>query len=63
MLNRIVNLFALWALLFSLLAYLNVVFFANLKPTIMPLLAVVMLSIGMILSWQDFKSVLKLPLL
>ncbi len=63
MLNRVVNLFPLWALLFSLLAYFNVDFFANLKPTIMPLLAVVMLSMGMTLSWQDFKSVLKSPLL
>ncbi len=63
MLNRIVNLFPLWAIAFSLLAYFNVDFFSALKAIIMPLLALVMLSMGMTLNWQDFKAVLKSPLL
>jgi len=62
MLNRIVNLFPLWAILFSAVAYFNAETFAALKSVIVPLLAVVMLSMGMTLTWQDFKAVLKKPL-
>lgn len=62
MLSRIVNLFPLWAILFSVIAYLNADIFAALKSVIVPLLAVVMLSMGMTLTWDDFKIVLKKPL-
>mgnify|MGYP000008051479 CR=1 FL=1 len=62
MLNRIVNLFPIWAILFSSIAFFNAEAFAALKPIIVPLLACVMLSMGMTLTWDDFKAVLKKPL-
>jgi len=59
--NRIVNLFPVWAVLLSSIAFFNADFFVELKMIIVPLLALVMLSMGMTLRWTDFKSVIKKP--
>ncbi len=62
MLNRVVNLFPIWAAILSTIAFFNADFFASFKTSIVPLLALVMFSMGMTLSWGDFKAVLKKPL-
>ena len=61
MLARITSLFPLWALLFSLLAYAWPEGFAGAKPMIVPLLGVVMLGMGMTLTWSSFREVLRRP--
>lgn len=63
MINRIVNLFPLWAIMFAGIAYFNADIFVSLKSLIVPLLAAVMFSMGMTLTWGDFKQVLKRPLI
>ncbi|MCK5477380.1 MAG: bile acid:sodium symporter family protein [Methylococcales bacterium] len=63
MINRIVNLFPLWAIIFSGIAYLNYDVFASFKQFIVPLLAVVMFSMGMTLTWSDFKAVITKPMI
>ena len=62
MLNRIVNLFPLWAIILSSIAFLNAELFSTFKSSIVPLLALVMFTMGMTLKWADFKAVLKKPL-
>lgn len=62
MLNRIVNFFPLWAILLSSIAFFNPEVFSNFKNSIVPLLAVVMFTMGMTLTWNDFKNVLNKPL-
>ncbi len=59
--NRVVNLFPVWAILLSGIAYANAEVFASYKSIIVPLLALVMFSMGMTLNWRDFKAVLKKP--
>ena len=61
MVHHITRLFPLWALLFSLLAYLSPGLFTDFRPAIVPLLGVVMFGMGMTLSWQNFTEVLKRP--
>ncbi|MDX1805176.1 MAG: bile acid:sodium symporter family protein [Alcanivorax sp.] len=61
MLNRLTQLFPLWALLFSALAYWQPAWLASQKSAIVPLLMVIMFGMGMTLSWQDFRRVLKSP--
>lgn len=61
MLVRITSLFPLWALLFSLLAYVWPQVFAGAKPMIVPLLGVVMLGMGMTLTWGNFSETLRCP--
>ena len=63
MINRLVNFFPLWAIVFSGLAMLNPNEFSALKQFIVPLLALVMFSMGMTLIWRDFKAVLEKPLI
>jgi len=55
------RLFHLWALLFATLGYLSPTFWSGLKPSIVPLLVVIMLSMGMTLTWHDFQRALKSP--
>jgi len=62
MINRVVNLFPVWAIIFSAFAFSYPAIFLSFKSMIVPLLAVVMFSMGMTLSWTDFKVVLKKPL-
>ncbi len=63
MINRVVNLFPLWAVLLSCIAFFNADFFASLKHIIVPLLALVMFCMGMTLTWNDFKTVINRPLI
>ncbi len=59
--QRIVNLFPLWALLVSGLAWFYPAEFSQLKSAILPLLAAVMFCMGMTLTVADFKKVLQSP--
>ena len=59
--QRLLSLFPLWAILLSTVAWFHPVFFSGLKDSIIPLLALVMLCMGMTLTWHDFKQVLKSP--
>jgi len=61
MLLRITSLFPLWALLFSLLAYVRPEAFIGAKPLIVPMLGIVMLGMGMTLTWGNFTEVLRCP--
>ena len=63
MINRVINLFPLWAIMLSGIAYFNADNFVSLKSIIVPLLATVMFSMGMTLTWGDFKEVIKRPLI
>ena len=63
MINRVINLFPLWAIMLSGIAYFNADIFVSLKSIIVPLLATVMFSMGMTLTWGDFKEVIKRPLI
>lgn len=50
-------LFPVWALLLSLIAFLFPALFVDLKSWIVPLLVLVMLGMGLTLTWQDFVKV------
>ena len=54
MLGRITNLFPLWALLFSVLAYWQPALFVDLKTQIVPLLTIIMLAMGLTLRPANF---------
>ncbi|WP_235676620.1 MULTISPECIES: bile acid:sodium symporter family protein [unclassified Vibrio] len=57
MLRIIINAFPLWVVLGSVVAYLQPAIFAPLKPQIVPLLMLIMLSMGLTLTLDDFKRV------
>lgn len=59
--HRLVSLFPLWALLFSLFAYHWPAPFTALKPLIVPLLGLVMLGMGMTLRSSQFLEVVRRP--
>jgi len=59
--QRIVNLFPVWAIALSLLAFKYPQFFAFYKDIIIPLLAMVMFCMGMTLTWTEFRAVIKRP--
>lgn len=61
MLNRITQLFPLWAMLFSLLAYWQPQLLDGHKSAIIPLLMIIMFGMGLSLRWQDFQRVLQQP--
>ncbi len=61
--NKIVNLFPVWAILLSVVAYANAAFFSSYQQIIVPLLALVMFSMGMTLRWNDFIAVLRKPVI
>jgi BASS family bile acid:Na+ symporter len=61
MIARITSLFPLWALLASLLAYAWPEAFSGAKPAIVPMLGIVMLGMGMTLTWSNFREVLRRP--
>jgi len=56
-----IRLFPLWAIALSCVAYFNPTFFTALKPGIIPLLTIIMFTMGLTLSLDDFKRALKLP--
>lgn len=53
----LITAFPLWALLFSGVAFLYPQLFVGFKSSIVPLLMMIMLGMGLTLSWQDFKRV------
>lgn len=55
------NYFALWVILFSLIAYAEPSIFTGIKPYISILLGIIMLGMGMTLKLEDFKAALKTP--
>lgn len=60
-LQRYTDLFPLWAVLLSVVAFLAPTSFAPLAPGITPLLGVVMLAMGLGLSGRDFALVARRP--
>jgi len=59
--HRFNRLFPLWAVVFALLGYLEAGFWSGLKPAIVPLLVLVMFSMGLTLTWRDFQRALQSP--
>lgn len=55
----VIQLFPVWALLLSVLAFYQPDLFVGLKTQIIPLLTIIMLAMGLTLSATDFKKVLK----
>ena len=58
---RMTRLFPLWAILFSVFAWLQPALFSQYKSWIVPLLSVVMFGMGMTLHLSDFKRALNMP--
>lgn len=58
---RLISLFPLWAILASICAYFQSDIALALKPTIVPLLALIMLCMGVTLRVSDFMRVFKRP--
>lgn len=61
MIQRLTQLFPLWALLFSLFAWWQPQWLVGGKPAIVPLLMLIMFGMGLSLSWEDFLHALKRP--
>lgn len=57
----IVRLFPLWAVTLAIVAFNVPAPFVELKPKIVPLLSIVMLGMGMTLTWEHFLSALNKP--
>lgn len=57
MLRTVTQLFPLWAVLFSVCAYIFPAVFVDLKSQIVPLLTIIMLAMGLTLRPQDFLNV------
>lgn len=55
------NTFAIWVLLFAALAFFSPSTFTWIAPYIVPLLGIIMFGMGLTLSANDFKEVLKRP--
>jgi len=58
----VVSTFALWALVFAILAYFYPPFFTAIAPYIPWLLGVIMFGMGITLTLSDFKAVLRQPI-
>jgi len=56
-----IRLFPIWAIALSTLAFYMPAPFADLKPGIIPLLTVIMFSMGLTLSVDDFRRALSMP--
>jgi len=59
MIRTITNLFPVWAVLLSLLAFFQPSIFTSLKSSIVPLLTIIMLAMGLTLTPKDFSNVSK----
>jgi len=59
--DLVTRLFPIWAIALSMLAYNMPAPFTELKPAIVPLLTVIMFSMGLTLSIDDFKRALSMP--
>lgn len=55
------NTFAIWVLIFAVLAFMIPNLFSWIAPYINPLLMIIMFGMGLTLTTQDFKNVLKAP--
>jgi len=58
MLNKLIKLFPVWAILFAGIAFIYPQLFVGIKSYIVPLLMLIMLSMGLTLTLQDFKNVI-----
>ncbi len=58
---RLTQLFPLWAIIISILAWLYPPLFSSYKPLIVPLLSVVMFGMGLTLQLSDFSYVFQMP--
>jgi len=61
LLSRLTQLFPLWAIIISLLAWQYPELFKSYEPWIVPLLSVVMFGMGLTLHLSDFSYVLQMP--
>jgi BASS family bile acid:Na+ symporter len=61
MMTRIIHLFPLLAIALSAIAYIYPAPFAEMKSGIIPLLMIIMFSMGLTLRLQDFKRALSMP--
>jgi len=59
--ERFIRLFPLWAIALSTVAYFSPAQFVDLKPGIIPLLTIIMFSMGLTLNVDDFKRALAMP--
>ncbi|MDV7103554.1 bile acid:sodium symporter family protein [Vibrio sp. TH_r3] len=59
MIRMFTNLFPLWAILFSTVAFLQPNLFVGLKSAIVPLLTLIMLAMGLTLRPKDFSNIRK----
>jgi len=59
--DMVTRLFPIWAIVLSMLAYNMPAPFTELKPAIVPLLTIIMFSMGLTLSIDDFKRALSMP--
>ena len=59
MIRVITNLFPVWAILLSVIAFVHPQLFTGLKSSIVPLLTVIMLAMGLTLQPRDFANVVK----
>ncbi|MGO3798564.1 MAG: bile acid:sodium symporter family protein [Vibrio casei] len=59
MIRTITNLFPIWAILFSGLAFIQPDIFVGLKASIVPLLTIIMLAMGLTLTPKDFSNIRK----
>lgn len=61
MTDWIIRLFPLWAIALSVFAYLQPAPFTEMKAGIIPLLTVIMFSMGLTLNFDDFRRALAMP--
>ena len=59
--DLLIRLFPLWAIALSLIAYNIPAPFVEIKSSIVPLLTIIMFSMGLTLSIADFKRILTMP--
>jgi BASS family bile acid:Na+ symporter len=59
--DLLIRLFPLWAIALSIIAYSFPAPFVELKSSIIPLLTIIMFSMGLTLSLDDFKRALSMP--
>jgi BASS family bile acid:Na+ symporter len=59
--NSFIRLFPLWAIVLSTVAYFMPSPFADIKAIIIPLLAIIMFSMGLTLNLDDFKRAISMP--
>ncbi|HEB77463.1 MAG TPA: bile acid:sodium symporter family protein [Methylothermaceae bacterium] len=63
MTGRLLQAFPVWAAALAALAYWRPAPWTGLKPAIVPLLALVMFAMGLTLTWEHFRAVLRRPVI